>query len=112
MDYVRTERKPFLLEANVSRLYGHSSSSGANFISEEVDPLAEIEKTLEQRGILTRAQMDSLREKQTQFLLEASKRVRTEPQPEGDSIFKHVFAEAGDDASRSPAGDGAQKRGH
>src|SRR5579862_188006 len=44
MDYVRTERKPFLLEAMVSRLYGHSSSSGANFISEEVDPLASLEK--------------------------------------------------------------------
>jgi 2-oxoisovalerate dehydrogenase E1 component alpha subunit len=101
MDYVRTERKPFLLEANVSRLYGHSSSSGANFISEEVDPLAELEKTLEQRGILSRADMDSLREKQTQYLLEASKRIRTEPQPEGDTIYKHVFVEAGD-----------QKRGH
>ena len=28
MDYVRSERKPFVLEAAVSRLYGHSSSSG------------------------------------------------------------------------------------
>jgi 2-oxoisovalerate dehydrogenase E1 component alpha subunit len=28
--YVREERKPFLLEARVSRLYGHSSASGAN----------------------------------------------------------------------------------
>ena len=72
MEYVRTERKPFLLEAMVSRLYGHSSSSGANFIKvEEIDPLAEVEKTLEQRGILTRSHMDSLREKQhLSFLLE------------------------------------------
>ena len=51
-----------------------------------------MEKTLEQRGILTRAYMDSLREKHTQYLLEASKRVRTEPQPEGSSIYTHVFA--------------------
>jgi 2-oxoisovalerate dehydrogenase E1 component alpha subunit len=29
MDYVRHERKPFILQANVSRLNGHSSSSGA-----------------------------------------------------------------------------------
>jgi 2-oxoisovalerate dehydrogenase E1 component alpha subunit len=93
MDYVRTERKPFLLEARVSRLYGHSSSSGANFISEEVDPLTELEKKLEQRGVLTRAHMDQLRERYTHELLEASKRVRTEPQPEGASIWKHVFAE-------------------
>ena len=39
MDYVRKERKPFLLEANVSRLYGHSSASGANFVTDEVDCL-------------------------------------------------------------------------
>jgi 2-oxoisovalerate dehydrogenase E1 component alpha subunit len=93
MEYVRTERKPFLLEARVSRLYGHSSSSGANFISEEIDPLTELERKLEQRGVLTRAHMDQLRERYTHELLEASKRVRTEPQPEGASIWKHVFAE-------------------
>ena len=29
MDYCRHERRPFMLEAMVSRLYGHSSSSGA-----------------------------------------------------------------------------------
>ena len=104
MDYVRTERKPFLLEAKVSRLYGHSSSSGANFISEEVDPLAEIEKRLEERAILTRAQMDALREKHTQYLLEASKRVRTEPQPHGNTIYDHVFAE--------PGAETGNKRGH
>jgi 2-oxoisovalerate dehydrogenase E1 component alpha subunit len=94
MEYVRTERKPFLLEAMVSRLYGHSSSSGANFVTEETDPLAELERTLEGRGILTRAQMDALRERHTQYLLEASKRVRTEPQPEGSTIYDHVFTEA------------------
>jgi hypothetical protein len=45
--------------------------------------------------------MDSLREKHTQHLLEASKRVRTEPQPEGSTIYDHVFA-----------GEPAGKRGH
>ena len=29
MHYCRTERRPYMLEALVSRLYGHSSSSGA-----------------------------------------------------------------------------------
>ena len=94
MDYVRTERKPFLLEARVSRLYGHSSSSGANFITEEIDPLKEMEAKLEQRSILTRAHMDQLRAKYTEELLEASKKVRGEPQPEGSTIWDHVFAES------------------
>jgi 2-oxoisovalerate dehydrogenase E1 component alpha subunit len=93
MDYVRTERKPFLLEAMVSRLYGHSSASGANLVSEEADCLQGIEKTLETRKIMTRAAMDELRARWTQELLEASKRVREEPQPAGADIWKHVFAD-------------------
>lgn len=93
MDYVRTERKPFLLEAMVSRLYGHSSATGSNFITEENDCLPLFEKKLEERKILTRAQMDELRARVTQELLEASKRVREEPPPTGDDIWKHVFAE-------------------
>jgi 2-oxoisovalerate dehydrogenase E1 component alpha subunit len=93
MDYVRTERKPFLMEAMVSRLYGHSSASGANFVSEEADCLPAFEKKLEERKILTRAAMDELRARTTQELLEASKRVREEPQPDGADIWKHVFSE-------------------
>jgi 2-oxoisovalerate dehydrogenase E1 component alpha subunit len=93
MDYVRTERKPLLLEALVSRLYGHSSASGANFVPDEADCLTLLERKLEERKILTRAAMDELRARATQELLEASKRVREEPQPDGESIWKHVFAE-------------------
>ena len=43
MHYVRTERKPYLLEAMVSRLHGHSSASGANFVKGEVDCLERFE---------------------------------------------------------------------
>jgi len=106
MEYVRTERKPFLLEAMVSRLYGHSSSSGANFVTNEADCIANFEKRLEERSILTRAQMDEKRAKITQHLLEASKRVRNEPQPEGADIYKHIFAEKSKIISaRGPKGD-------
>jgi 2-oxoisovalerate dehydrogenase E1 component alpha subunit len=93
MDYVRQERKPFLLEAMVSRLYGHSSSSGANFVSEEVDCLARFEATLAERGVLTRPHMDALRERYTQELLDALKKVREEPAPDPNAVYEHVFAE-------------------
>jgi 2-oxoisovalerate dehydrogenase E1 component alpha subunit len=93
MDYVRSERKPFLFEAMVSRLYGHSSASGANFVPGEADCIVLFERKLEERKLLTRAAMDELRAKYTQELLEASKRVRDEPQPAGDSIWRHVFVE-------------------
>ncbi len=94
MDYVRTQRKPFLLEAMVSRLYGHSSASGANFVRDEGDCLARFEDKLIDRKLRTRAEMDELRAKLTQELLEASKRVvRDEPQPLGSTIHDFTFAD-------------------
>jgi 2-oxoisovalerate dehydrogenase E1 component alpha subunit len=93
MDYVRTERRPFLLEASVSRLYGHSSASGANYSKVDVDGLADFEAKLEARGLLTRVAMDEMRARYTYELLEAAKRVREESQPEGHTIWEHVFTE-------------------
>ncbi len=93
LDYVRTERKPYLLEAMVSRLRGHSSASGANLVKNEVDCLELFEQKLEARSLLTRAQMTQLRESYTQELGEAAKRVRLEPQPEPSAIHEHVFAD-------------------
>lgn len=93
MDYVRTERKPYLLEAMVSRLNGHSSASGANFVKDETDCLARFEQKLEERKLRTRAEMDEMRARFTAELLEASKRVREEPQPRPDSIWEYVFAD-------------------
>jgi 2-oxoisovalerate dehydrogenase E1 component alpha subunit len=93
LHYVRTEKKPYLLEAMVSRLRGHSSASGANMVTNEVDPLERFEKTLEERGITTRAQMDKLRADYTQELLDASRQIRFEPQPEPSQIHEWVFAD-------------------
>ncbi len=93
MDYVRREGRPFLFEAMVSRLYGHSSASGANFVPDEPDCLVLFEQKLEERKILTRAAMDELRARYTQRLLEEAKRIREEPPPEGAQIWEHIFAE-------------------
>jgi 2-oxoisovalerate dehydrogenase E1 component alpha subunit len=89
--YVREERKPFLLEAKVSRLYGHSSASGANFVPGEEDCLARFEEKLEKEGVLTRTQMDKIRDEYTAQMLEQSKQVKTEPAPSGDTIYDHVY---------------------
>jgi 2-oxoisovalerate dehydrogenase E1 component alpha subunit len=93
MDYVRTERKPFMMEALVSRLYGHSSASGANFVANEVDCIKEFEAKLEKDGVLTREQMDSLRNRYTEELAAAARQVRDEPQPSPESIWNHIYAE-------------------
>ncbi len=109
MNYVRSERKPFLLEAIVSRLYGHSSASGANLVADEVDCLALFQKKLEERRILSRSAIEEQRARFTQELLEATKRVRDEPPPSGSDIWKHVFADhdvVGTRPAEPPAKDG------
>jgi 2-oxoisovalerate dehydrogenase E1 component alpha subunit len=92
IEYVRTEKKPYLLEAMVSRLRGHSSASGANVVKGEVDCLDRFEQTLESKQLLTRAKMDEMRRAISQELLDASKRIAHEPAPEASSIWDHVFA--------------------
>jgi 2-oxoisovalerate dehydrogenase E1 component alpha subunit len=93
IDYVRTERKPYLLEAMVSRLRGHSSASGANPVKGELDCLEVFGQQLVDRELLTRGQIDQLRERYTDELAEASQRVRFEPPPTAASAWDHVFAD-------------------
>ncbi|MBN8471155.1 thiamine pyrophosphate-dependent dehydrogenase E1 component subunit alpha [Corallococcus exiguus] len=93
MEYVRKERKPFFIEARVSRLYGHSSASGANFVNEEQDCLRLFEARLEQEGVLSREQMDEARTRYSEELAAAARTVRDEPQPSGDTIWEHIYAE-------------------
>jgi 2-oxoisovalerate dehydrogenase E1 component alpha subunit len=93
MDYVRTERKPYLLEAMVSRLRGHSSASGANPAHDEIDCLDRFERTLEDRKLVTRARLDQLRDACSAELLEASRKVRDEPHPSPSAIWDHVFSD-------------------
>jgi 2-oxoisovalerate dehydrogenase E1 component alpha subunit len=91
INYVRTERKPFLLEARVSRLYGHSSATGCNFVTEEEDCLASFETKLEASGVLSRKEMNELREKFTAEMLEQSQQVKREPLPDPSTIYDHVY---------------------
>ena len=46
MDYCRNKRRPYLLEALVSRLHGHSSSSGAIRVKNEMDCIPVFERKL------------------------------------------------------------------
>jgi 2-oxoisovalerate dehydrogenase E1 component alpha subunit len=93
IEYVRTERKPYLLEVMVSRLRGHSSASGANLVKDEVDCLERFEQTLLGRQLLTREDIDRARERYTQEFAEAGKQVRGEPHPAGSTVWDHVFAD-------------------
>ena len=93
MDYVRTERKPFVLEAMVSRLYGHSSSSGSNYVADEIDCLVELEKKLDRRGWRSLDESRALREEIERKMYGWYKQVLTEPKPEPHEIWDYVFAD-------------------
>src|SRR5438876_6746473 len=60
MEYCRTKRKPCMLEAMVSRLYGHSSSSGALRVKNEPDCIELFEQRLLDKGVLDRVLIESI----------------------------------------------------
>src|SRR5438128_11372514 len=60
MEYCRTQRRPYILEARVSRLYGHSSSSGALRVKNERDCLDILERRLRDAGILEQTEIDQI----------------------------------------------------
>lgn len=99
MEYVRKERKPFLLEANVSRLYGHSSASGANRAQED-DCIALFEDKLVKAKILSKDEIAKIWEQYTNESIEALRQVRGEPFPAPDSVYDHVYADENGDKGR------------
>lgn len=93
MEYVRTERRPLVLEAKVSRLYGHSSSSGSNFVDTEIDCLAQLEQTLAERGWRSPEECKALRADLEAKMQGWYKQVLGEPKPKPEDAFDFVFAD-------------------
>lgn len=97
-EYCRRERGPYMLEARVSRLYGHSSSSGAMRVRDETDGLDLFEKKLIEKGVLTDAEADSLRD-QIKIEIEAAvERAMREPKPKPEDVKRFTFAPSPVDA--------------
>lgn len=90
-EYVRTERKPYLVEANVSRLYGHSSASGANYNTHEPDCIAMFEEKLAAHGILSKDAAKQLHEKYAAEMAELARHAKEEALPDGETIWEHVY---------------------
>ena len=91
MAYIRKNRKPVLLEARVSRLYGHSSASGANPIP-EVDPVKDFEELLLRNDLLTEKQAKSLWQQYEDEARQAQEQVRAELPPEAESVWENIYA--------------------
>lgn len=93
--YIRKNKKPVLLEARVSRLYGHSSASGASYIPER-DPIPEFAERLKQQGWIDDTKIKSIYDKYEKEARVAQEQVREEPAPQASDIWKHVWANGED----------------
>lgn len=90
--YIRKNRRPYLLEARASRLYGHSSSSGANRIP-EADCIDLLEKAMIERGMGKAADFKKVWERESAEIDAAHQQVKKEPSPETGSVWDDVFAD-------------------
>lgn len=91
MDYIRETGKPSFIEARLSRLYGHSSASGANFVGNEVDCLKTFEKQLLDLGLLTEKKIKDIWTAYEEEGFEAQQKVRGESAPTAESIWENVY---------------------
>jgi 2-oxoisovalerate dehydrogenase E1 component alpha subunit len=98
MDYCRRERRPYMIEAKVSRLYGHSSSSGAQRVTSEPDPIEMFEHKLSEAGLLDALAIEHTHEEALAEVETAIEQVLTEPMPEPDDVEKHTYAPSPVDA--------------
>ena len=90
--YIRKNRKPYLLEARCSRLYGHSSSSGANRIP-ELDCIEILEKNLVSRGLAKADALKKVWAGELAALDAAHRQAKSEPPPALPTIWDDVFAD-------------------
>ncbi|MCM2281063.1 MAG: thiamine pyrophosphate-dependent dehydrogenase E1 component subunit alpha, partial [Bdellovibrionaceae bacterium] len=80
-----------LAEYRVSRLYGHSSASGANRES-DVDPIEIFEKKLIDSKFLTSDSCQAVWKKYDEESRRAAETVRQEPVPTSESVWDHTYA--------------------
>lgn len=91
MEYIRKTGKPSFIEAMVSRLYGHSSASGANLVSNEQDPVKDFEERLLKAGILKEQTVKELWARYEEEGVQAQEQARREPSPTSDTVWDHVY---------------------
>src|SRR5258708_3211496 len=98
MDYCRRQRRPYMVEAKVSRLYGHSSSSGAHRVQHEVDRLAQFERKLAHAGVLDKIAIEHFHAEVDAEIEAAVEQVMAEPRPAPADVEKYTYAPSPVDA--------------
>jgi 2-oxoisovalerate dehydrogenase E1 component alpha subunit len=98
MKYCREQRRPYMIEARVSRLHGHSSSSGAIRVTTEPDCVVLFEDKLLDAGVLDRETIERIRSEAHAEIDEAADQVAREPRPRPEDVEKFTYAPSKVDA--------------
>jgi 2-oxoisovalerate dehydrogenase E1 component alpha subunit len=98
LSFCRQKRRPFLLEAQVSRLYGHSSSSGALRVKNEPDCIALFERKLLDARVLDAEGVKRICHEAELEVEAAVEQVTQEPRPTVEDIEKYTYAPSRVDA--------------
>jgi 2-oxoisovalerate dehydrogenase E1 component alpha subunit len=98
LGHCRKTRRPFMLEAYVSRLHGHSSSSGAARVGGEADCIALFEKRLLEAGVIDRHAIDKIRKEADAEVDHAADQAVKEPAPTPEDVSKFTYADSEVDA--------------
>lgn len=93
MNYIRKNRRPVLLETHVSRLFGHSSASGANPV-DEFDPVREFERKLLTAGVIKSSDSKELWKSSEEEARLAQEQVKSESPPGADSIWENIYKDS------------------
>lgn len=90
LEYIRKTGRPVLAEFHVSRLYGHSSASGANREAGECC-IANFEKKLLSAGYLSEKEIKEIWSRYDEESRQVADQVRLEPVPTSETIWDHVY---------------------
>jgi 2-oxoisovalerate dehydrogenase E1 component subunit alpha len=91
MTHCRTTRTPFLLEARVSRLHGHSSSSGAARVANEQDCVELFEAKLMRAGLMDRAELERVHAEAEAEADAALEQALLEPRPTEEDVARYTY---------------------
>ncbi len=92
MEHCRKERRPFMLEAMVSRLYGHSSSSGALRVKGEPDCIELFGQKLQEAGLLDEEEVEETYDAAQTEAETAVEEALGEPRPTAADVEKYTYA--------------------
>lgn len=92
LQYIRKTGKPYFIESMVSRLYGHSSASGANFVTNEKDCLMDFEKKLINANYLKMDAAKALWKKYEDEAQSIANMVRKEAFPGAETLWDYTYA--------------------